>query len=769
MLSIAIALLLAASPPPAPSSPPRADSPPPLPKFAVDHDDIVINESCRLVIPHGLVINDSDGDGVVHIDADNIVVEFAEGSVLMGSPSGADPDTFRGVGIRIDGGRGVTLKGARIAGFRCAVLATGADGLTIQDARIERNFCQRLRSTPQAEDAADWLRPHANNAQEWRENYGAAVCVEESSRVTVRGLVVRNSQNGLILDRVNDSRVYDSDCSFLSGWGLAMWRSNRNLVCRNAFDFCVRGYSHGVYNRGQDSAGILCFEQCSDNRFIENSATHGGDGFFAFAGREALGEIPHPPVPFDYTGRGCNGNLLAGNDFSDAAAHGVEITFSFDNRIINNRLTDDAICGVWAGYSQRTLIADNTISGNGRPGAAEGGGVNIEHGFRNIVSGNRFSGNSVAISLWSDDDGDLLRTPWARANHRGSADNVILHNTLDGEALYLRLRQTTGTRSRGNTFTNTPDRADRDEGSDLNAATEPEEADPAAPQTPPIPAAIGDRRPVGARSDLAGREQIVMGEWGPWDHQSPMLRLLRATGAADIYEFYGPVGAVGIDTIEGGGDLQTELGAVEPGLPRTLTLRARPGVGVLPFAVRVRARGIDRTLRGTLLQVPWVASVFAFKADPRTDLEGWRAESRGPSAVTFPCDGLAWMNFGLRGPRDLPFLRDAGPNVPGNTRFGVVARARATLPAGRWRVTTVSDDGVRVTIGGPGTKPVIENWTHHAATRDVGTFDQPATAPVDITVEYFQIDGPATLEFGLEKIEEPPRAPPPPPKPTSVP
>jgi hypothetical protein len=145
--------------------------------------------------------------------------------------------------------------------------------------------------------------------------------------------------------------------------------------------------------------------------------------------------------------------------------------------------------------------------------------------------------------------------------------------------------------------------------------------------------------------------------------------------------------------------------------------------------------------------------VFAFKADPRSDLEAWRHESRGPAAVTFPCDDLSWMRFGPRGPRDLPFLRDAGPNVPGNSRFGVVARTSLPLPAGKWRVTTLSDDGVRVTIGKPGDTPVIENWTHHGPTRDVGAFEQAAAGPVEIIVEYFQLDGFATLEFNLEKVE----------------
>ena len=88
----------------------------------------------------------------------------------------------------------------------------------------------------------------------------------------------------------------DNDFSFNSGWGIALWRCARNVISRNAVDFCVRGYSHGVYNRGQDSAGIFVFEQNNENVFAENSATHGGDCFFGFAGREALGQTGRHPV-----------------------------------------------------------------------------------------------------------------------------------------------------------------------------------------------------------------------------------------------------------------------------------------------------------------------------------------------------------------------------------------------------------------------------------------------------------------------------------------
>jgi len=140
------------------------------------------------------------------------------------------------------------------------------------------------------DDGHDWLRPHDNDAGEWAARYGAGLVVERSDAVTIRRCRARRVQNGVILDRVGGARVHDNDLSFLSGWGLALWRSSDNVISRNALDFCVRGYSHGVYNRGQDSAGLLMFEQCSRNLVAFNSITHGGDGVFAFAGREALGE-----------------------------------------------------------------------------------------------------------------------------------------------------------------------------------------------------------------------------------------------------------------------------------------------------------------------------------------------------------------------------------------------------------------------------------------------------------------------------------------------
>ncbi len=265
-----------------------------LSDLRVTSDDVLVSQSCRIVIPPDTVIEDKNNNGVIQVVASNIEIQFAQGAVLRGSPKDQRPDQYRGYGIRIEGQTNVTIHGTRISGFWAGLWATRTNGLTLEAIDASDNRRAYLRSTPLAEDGGDWLFPHDNDGNEWLNNYGAAIYVEDANHIIVRGCTVRHGQNALCIDRVSDSKIYDNDFSFNSGWGIAMWRCNRNVITRNACDFCVRGYSHGVYNRGQDSAGILMFEQNNENIIAENSATHGGDGLFGFAGREALGENRKP-------------------------------------------------------------------------------------------------------------------------------------------------------------------------------------------------------------------------------------------------------------------------------------------------------------------------------------------------------------------------------------------------------------------------------------------------------------------------------------------
>ena len=152
----------------------------------------------------------------------------------------------------------------------------------------------------------------------------------------------------------------------------------------NRIDWCVRGYSHGFYNRGQDSAGLLMYEQSSRNTVAYNSITHGGDGLFLWAGQSTMD-----------TGKGgSNDNRFFANDFSHAVTNGIEATFS-RNAFTENRI-EDCWHGVWGGYSFDSVWANNRFAqkhrrhcDRARPG---------QHGSK----ATRFDGDETAIRLWQN-------------------------------------------------------------------------------------------------------------------------------------------------------------------------------------------------------------------------------------------------------------------------------------------------------------------------------------------------------------------------------
>lgn len=764
-----------------------------LPVVTIASDNTIIDKSCIIRISPGVAIPDRDGNGVIQVTQGGITIEFEARTVLQGNYAGKAailPEQLTGTGISIINPQGgpITVKNARIEGYKVGIHAVQCDSLTIDGGNIRNNFRQRLRSKPIREDASDWLWPHANDNQEWRKSYGAAVCVENSTSVTISNLTVRHTQNGIILDRVNQSQIFDNDCSFLSGWGLAMWRSSRNMVSRNSFDFCIRGHVEGVYNRGQDSAGILVFEQCSGNIFAENSATHSGDGFFGFAGKEAIGELPpqsattagEEPTPFDYAAAGCNDNLLVSNDFSYASAHGIEMTFSRRNRFIHNTMIENAICGIWGGYSNDTIISRNHFARNG--GMAYGlerGAINIEHGSGNIIHNNTFLNNRCGIHLWWDADTKLLEMPGVKANYRGVTDNVITSNRIEINAdhpfnklasgkssslpligLHLRdkgIDHVKGTLYMDNTIIMTaPDAVEllADEGiSVVREGKLPEIYE--EPRTFP-----GERTAFGLRKSLAGRHNIILDEYGPWDHESPFVVPVSTSGSVHIFDVFGVSPQEWKDvklSISNARAMVNLLDTVKPSRHRieVRTLGKAEEERVASYTLNLQGKGFEFNRSGTIFANTWECAAFGYSADPRTEEDKWRTDRmRTPqAAVTVP-----WVDFdfGRKGPKGLQQFAEQKDIAPGPDRFGVICVSTFMLPKGTWRFSTLSDDGVRVLVkkvveGRLQTSVVLENWTHHAPTQDSGLFHQEKDGEVSVNVEYFQLDGHAVLKLEIQR------------------
>ena len=219
----------------------------------------------------------------ITIEGNNITVDF-NNSILRGSNTKKNPDEFFGVAIFIKGGKNITIRNLKARGYKIALLARNVSNLIIENCDLSYNYRQHLNSTQEKEDISDWLSHHQNEKDEWL-RFGAAMYLSHCDSMIIRNTKVTGGQNALMMTNCNYGRIYNNDFSFNSGLGIGMYRSSFNEIAYNKINFNVRGYSHGVYNRGQDSAGILIYEQSNSNYFYKNSVTHGGDGFFYGPGK----------------------------------------------------------------------------------------------------------------------------------------------------------------------------------------------------------------------------------------------------------------------------------------------------------------------------------------------------------------------------------------------------------------------------------------------------------------------------------------------------
>src|SRR5262245_57326204 len=211
----------------------------------------------------------------ISIRGDNITVDF-NGATLEGTPAETDPDRRRGVAILVDSGSNVRIANARVRGYRFGILARGTRGLTIVGNELSDTWKPRLFSLVEHESLVDWQSFHHNESNEWL-RFGAAIYLEDVRGGEVRDNTALRGMNGLLHVRIDGHMIRDNTLSFNSGLGVGLYRSSDDTIVHNEIDYNVRGYSHGFYTRGQDSADLLLYEQSNRNIVAFNSLTHGGD------------------------------------------------------------------------------------------------------------------------------------------------------------------------------------------------------------------------------------------------------------------------------------------------------------------------------------------------------------------------------------------------------------------------------------------------------------------------------------------------------------
>lgn len=668
---------------------------------------------------------------VILIEGNNIVVDFNQ-AILHGAVNRERPDSFTGVAIRIRNSKNVTIRNLSAHGFKVALLARHVEGLVIENCDFSYNYRQHLNSTQEKEDISDWMSYHHNEKDEWL-RYGAAMYLRNCYGAVIRNCRVTGGQNALMMTESDHGKIYNNDFSFNSGIGIGIYRCNANEFCYNRLNFNVRGYSHGIYNRGQDSAGFLVYEQSNYNTFYKNSATHSGDGFFLWAGQTTM----------DTGEGGCNDNVITGNDFSYAPTNGVEVTFSRVS-VTGNRIVG---CdhGIWGGYSFSSGFSNNDFADNRIA-------IAIEHGLNNQILDNRIANNKEAIRLWS---GKKQPADWGYPKYRDtrSAGYIISDNRFSGNAVALNITATDSVHIFRNHFSGNGLIWKKDSSVTHIDSGHLDIVD----TTAVLPVVHQPRDPFSGNEVLAGRKNILITEWGPCDFRSPIIWNTNPTDTSGLMKFdiLGPAGNWKIRKYYG----VEELSAVNGVVPAVITARKTAGSRtdirieleytgeevVNQFGDIVKAgQPFLFSFRKFFQPVKWETDWFRY--DSLSDLikrpELMYLLNKNPAIMHGISDRLdyAWWGGIRSGEKQFP-------------QFFTLAKGEADFIPGDYELSVTWDDAVRVYLDG---KLLVDEWQPSKY-----SFDESPNRKIRVhlagnhtfKVEHVELGGFATLAIKLRKLD----------------
>lgn len=624
------------------------------------------------------------------------------GVTLVGTPPDSAPDAAQGTALFIDGGERVTVRGLTARGYRFGIHARRVRDLRLEDNTLSFSWKPRLFSVVEHESLADWLSFHKNDHGEWK-RFGAGLYLEQVVGGALRRNTVRQSMNGLLLTHSDSLSIRDNDFSFNSGLGIGMYRSSWHTIVHNRADYNVRGSSTGFYQRGQDSAALLMFEQCSHNVVAYNSMTHSGDGLFLWAGQQTM----------DTGQGGSNDNLFLMNDFSFAPTNGMEATFS-RNQFIGNRV-EGSTHGLWGGYSFGSRIVGNCFAANRIA-------IAIEHGQDNLVGGNRFDGDSLGIRLWAD---SIEPSDWGYPKHRDtkSRDWRIVENRFARVPERWRVANTSALDTSRNVVADTSERCDPARNVPTTTWWRVASIDSEPRRWPIVPLAT------------RARDAIVVDEWGPYDWSTPKLWPIDSTRASTVrLRTLGPAGRWRVVAQRGvaalsaragrmGDTLQVTPHADSAGEWRVVLAHTDARTGTTSRFVYERFEPAQR----------WTQRIYAFgdSSSPFTHAEAFAALLAGPPLVERSAPRLDWL-----------WSRPRDREIPA-TNLALDARATITLPAGRYTLRTLSDDAVRVWVDG---QLVIDHFTPHETAPAYATL---GGGRHELRVHYVQLGGWTELRLDI--------------------
>ncbi|MCZ2459199.1 MAG: right-handed parallel beta-helix repeat-containing protein [Chitinophagales bacterium] len=654
---------------------------------------MVVNYSIKIKKSVYRIDAKSDWDHpVILVEGNDITIDF-NNATLAGSNSMKNADEFFGVAILIRNSRNITIKNLKAKGYKVALLARNVENITIQNCDFSYNYRQHLNSTQEKEDISDWQSYHHNEKDEWL-RYGAAIYLRQCDNAVIAECKVTGGQNGLMMTECNDGMIYNNDFSFNSGIGIGMYHSSRNKVMYNRLIFNVRGYSDGVYNRGQDSAGILVYEQSNNNLFYKNNVTHGGDGFFLWAGQTTMD-----------TGKGgCNDNVIISNDFSYAPTNGVELTFS-RNSIIDNRIYE---CdhGIWGGYSYESVINSNKFRDNRIA-------IAIEHGQQNEITYNIFYRDKEAVRLWGNKEEP---SDWGYPKFRDtrSRDYTIVSNSINKVPLVFNFSQTNDMNIFNNSFIDCGQIYKTDAlVNGLDTVYNEEIAEKlSADKNFDIPVVKNPADPFKGAAAWAGRKNILITEWGPYDFRSPVIWNTNPvdTGGIMKFDLLGPRGKWkiksfrGVDSISSlSGEFPASVTAKKIASNRTdifIEVEYKGSEVTTPLGEKIKAgKKYLFSYRKFFQPMNWQVSWYGFDSSSNPFKTG-RLFPQGVTPKPFRSEKVNKLDYAWWGGLK-------GEDGQQHTQFITVAESNVNMPKDEYELGVTWDDATRIYLDG---KLIFNEW-----------------------------------------------------------
>ncbi len=421
-----------------------------------------------IILQQGMVIEGSDqelrvalghyvlpceaGRAAVTIRGQNLTVDLG-GALLRGDTEDftkfGDHRTY-GIGVLLDGGAGLTLRGGVISGYHYGVKARALTGGVIEGVSVTNN--RRLLSDASREVSDKrrgiwldfWETPEESDTELWSgvaqddtfyAAMGAGIVLTGCLAMTCRRTLATHNTVGIADFYGQGNRYEENDVSGCA-MGIRLWqarggREQRLVVTNNIMHFNTQPVPY--WWSGGDGAAIIG-AGVSGCDITGNRIAFGGDGVF-------LSGLPRLPGQTQDV-------LITGNQITQAYSHGIELDFASNCVIEGNTVTLSWLSGVWAGHAAGILILRNVFTANNR-GRLYGGWTDSQGAIscpqgRITVVGNTFVENWVAINLLADPQpawwlfsGDATR-------------HIVTGNTFQENQVGVRLNRVSASRVTGN-------------------------------------------------------------------------------------------------------------------------------------------------------------------------------------------------------------------------------------------------------------------------------------------------------------------------------